>query len=156
MEKKLPPIKKKFLKASDFAKADVKEILSFYDLKKAEKKEVNQFANLVLYQKSAGKFTEQVLPFTMQFSPLTAIAPMGKQQWLIGMNKYNGNIQIGRYDADFGGILSFQSGQLKYEKLPGLILKGAIKKIVPIVVNGKRHYLVVKNNDSCQLIAPAS
>ncbi len=156
LEKKLPPIKKKFLKASDFAKADVKEILSFYDLKKAEKKEVNQFANLILYQKSAGKFTEQALPFTMQFSPLTAIAPMGKQQWLIGMNKYNGNIQIGRYDADFGGILSFESGQLKYEKLPGLILKGAIKKMVPIVVNGKKQYLVVKNNDSCQLIAPAS
>ncbi len=154
LEKKLPPIKKKFLKASDFAKADVKEILSFYDLRKAKKMEVNQFANLALMQSKDGKFAEQILPYNMQFSPLTTVAPLGKSHWLIGTNKYNSNVQIGRYDADFGGILSFADGKLKYEKIPGLILKGAIKQMAPIMVNGKTKFLVIKNNDSCQLIAP--
>lgn len=153
LEKKLPPVKKKFLKASDFAKADLKDILSFYDLKKAQKMEADQFANMVIYQQAKGQYSASALPSNMQYAPLTAAASLGKNEWLIGMNKYNSNVQIGRYDADFGGILTITGKEPKYQHLPGLLLKGAIKKILPIQVNGKTQYLIVKNNDSCALLA---
>ncbi|MBP6397633.1 MAG: VCBS repeat-containing protein [Saprospiraceae bacterium] len=153
LEKKLPPVKKKFLKASDFAKADVKEILSFYNLKNAQKMEVNQYANLVIFQQAKGQYNASTLPSNMQYAPLTAAASLGKNEWLIGMNKYNSNVQIGRYDADFGGIFTIKGKEPKYQHLPGLLLKGAIKKILPIQVNGNTQYLVVKNNESCALLA---
>ena len=41
--------------------------------------EVNQFANLALMQSKDGKFAEQILPYNMQFSPLTTVAPLGKK-----------------------------------------------------------------------------
>lgn len=154
LEKKLPPVKKKFLKASDFAKADVKEILSFYDLKKARKLEVDQFANLAIFQQGKGRYNAAPLPANMQYAPLTTAVSIGNNQWLIGMNKYNSNVQIGRYDADFGGILSFKGNQANYQHLPGILLKGAIKKICPVQVNGKTQYLIVKNNEACALLSP--
>ena len=77
LEKNCLLLRKKFLKASDFAKADVKEILSLRP-QEGKKNEVNQFANLALMQSKDGKFAEQILPYNMQFSPLTTVAPLGK------------------------------------------------------------------------------
>ncbi|MBK8701570.1 MAG: VCBS repeat-containing protein [Saprospiraceae bacterium] len=156
LEKKIPPVKKKFVKASDFAKADIHEIFSFVDLKKIKTYTANYFGN-ALYVNEGGKFRFQELPFSMQFTPLTSVAELkakdqkGKQ-YLIGQNKYNSNVQLGRYDAGYGGILRFEGTSISFQKLDGLQIKGQVRQIIPIVVNGKSCFLVVRNNDVSSII----
>jgi len=75
------------------------------------------------------------------------------QDILLVGNFYENNIQMGRYDADFGTIL-INKGNNKFEvsTINGLQLKGQVRKIKPIVINKQQAFVLVKNNDSMMII----
>jgi hypothetical protein len=68
-------------------------------------------------------------------------------------NYYDNNIQMGRYDADFGTIL-VNGGHARFssETSNGLVIKGQVRHIRPINIAGKKAFILAKNNDSVMVI----
>jgi hypothetical protein len=68
-------------------------------------------------------------------------------------NYYDNNIQMGRYDADFGTILLNQGhDSMTAVPLNGLTIKGQVRRISAIRVDGKPSFILARNNDSARII----
>lgn len=74
---------------------------------------------------------------------------------ILGGNYYSNNIQLGRYDADFGSVLiNLGKGNFKYEELNGIKFKGEIRHLQKIRLALNQDALIVaKNNDSLIVIS---
>jgi hypothetical protein len=72
--------------------------------------------------------------------------------FILGGNFYPCNIQMGRYDADYGTIL-INRGKGNFETTTQNILdiKGQIRRILPIQIKGKISYIFARNNESVLL-----
>ncbi|GAA4400315.1 VCBS repeat-containing protein [Nibrella viscosa] len=161
-EKQFPFIKKKFIYAKDFAKASLVDLIGKRKLEDARILETNTFDNLVLVNNGRGEFTPQPLPYTAQWSPYYAaqlIDANGDQlpDVLLSGNFYGCNIQMGRYDADYGIVLINQ-GNCRFAPvaLSGLAIKGEVKHLVPIRINGNEAILVARNNERLLVIKKAT
>jgi len=68
-------------------------------------------------------------------------------------NYYGNNVQMGRYDADYGTLL-INKGNAAFEAVPlnGTIVKGEVRRAQPCNIQGKPAYVLAKNNDSLQVI----
>jgi enediyne biosynthesis protein E4 len=157
IEKKIPRIKKQFLKASDFAKASVEDIFLKKYLDKADRFEANQFANILLINDGKGYFTQQILPLELQYAPLMAsinydIDKDGRLDLLLGMNDYSTSVLLGRYDANYGGVLLNTSAGFKFSNFGNTIIKGQVRKIMPIIIKGKPYSIYLRNNDSSVIL----
>jgi len=68
-------------------------------------------------------------------------------------NYYDNNIQMGRYDADFGTILINKGhGNLDCENINGLQVKGQVRHVRRINIGGRDAFILAKNNDSTRVI----
>jgi hypothetical protein len=66
--------------------------------------------------------------------------------WLLSAgNFYENNIEMGRYDACYGHMTSVGES-FKTEPIQSLNITGQARKILPIKVNSKQAFLVVRNN----------
>jgi hypothetical protein len=158
LEKQIPEIKKKYLYATDFAKATLDDLFSTSRLSKADTLTANYFSNAVLLNQGNGKFTTIALPWEAQLSSYRdAIAVQANDDslpdiLLVG-NYYENNIQMGRYDADFGTILvNHGSGSFTAETLNGIQLKGQARHIRRITIGKTEAFVVARNNDSTRII----
>jgi hypothetical protein len=72
---------------------------------------------------------------------------------LLAGNYYSNNIQMGRYDADFGTIL-LNKGNAHFtaENINGLQVKGEVRHIRRIMINKKEAFILARNNDSAMVI----
>ncbi|MGK2861560.1 MAG: VCBS repeat-containing protein [Chitinophagaceae bacterium] len=158
LQKQLPYIKKKFLYAGDFAKASIKDIFGSAKLKEAQLLTADYFANAVLINNGNLNFTTVDLPWQAQLTPYrdAVIIDANNDQLpdiLLGGNYYGGNIQQGRYDADFGCILVNKgNGNFACETINGVVVKGQVRRIKPIEINGRKSFVLVRNNDSTRVI----
>ncbi len=153
IEKKIPRIKKQFLKASDFAKASIEDIFLKKYLDKSIKFEANQFANLLLINDGKGNFTQQALPQELQYAPLIStmnydIDKDGRLDVLVGMNDYSTSVLLGRYDANYGGVLLNKKSGFEYSNFDQTIVRGQVRRIMSITIKGKPYFIYLRNNDS--------
>ncbi len=158
LEKQLPVIKKKFLYAEDFAKATIADVLPNDKLESSVVYEVDYLANSILINDGNLNFKTEPLPFNAQFTPYktaTVIDANGDDlpDVFLGGNYYDCNIQMGRYDGDYGTIL-INRGDCKFDvsQLNGLAIKGQIRKIEPLKVGDTQAYFVARNNDSAVVV----
>jgi len=156
--KQLPIIKKKFLYAEDFAKASLTEIFDKSKLESSQILTADYFSNSVLINHGNLNFTTEPLPWEAQLSPYRdaiIVDANGDQlpDILMVGNYYDNNIQMGRYDADFGSLL-INKGQGKFavENINGLQIKGQVRHIKPITIHQQPAYILSKNNDSTIII----
>ena len=104
-------------------------------------------------------FTLQAMPWQAQLSPLRDAVVINANNdslpdILIAGNYYNSNIQMGRYDADFGTILLNKGNhQFSAENINGLQIKGEVRHIRKLMIKGKEAYVFARNNDSTLVIA---
>ena len=71
---------------------------------------------------------------------------------LVG-NFYANNIEMGRYDADYGTVLiNHGKNSFTAETINGLVLKGQSRHIKPVNIGKEQAYIIVKNNDSTLII----
>jgi len=158
LERQMPVIKKHFLYAEDFAKADLDQIFSPKKLSESALFKADYFSSAILWNQGNMEFKTQALPWEAQLSPLRDGVVLdangdGLPDVLLMGNYYENNIQMGRYDADFGTLLINQGkGKMKVENLNGLAIKGQVRHIGTLNTNGKKSYLLVKNNDTAQVI----
>lgn len=160
LEKQLPVLKKKFLYAKDFANASLKEIFGADKLRKADIFSAHYFSNAVLI--NDGKMNFEVLPLPWE-AQLTAyktatILDINNDTLpdiLLGGNFYSNNIQLGRYDADFGSVLINRGkGNFKYEELNGIEIKAEIRHLQRIrLATNVDAFIVAKNNNNLTMIS---
>ena len=163
LEKSLPVLKKQFLYAEDFAKASLNELFGKEKLAAATKLEATQMASMVLVNEGKGKYNPMALPAAAQFSNIRAVVPISNGALLLGNFGYN-NIEIGRQDANFGTLLQIaimqpaNNQQIKQSKtanshlaayqLPGLVIKGEVRRALPIAIGKEICYMLAKNSKS--------
>jgi len=151
-------LKKKYLYAKDFANASLEDLLGAEALSNAKVLEANTLESAWFENQGDGKFAIHALPDRLQWSSIEAahLHDLDQNNYpdiLLGGNFYECNIEMGRYDANFGNILSFSKGkEMLINPLGALQIKGQVRRIHPINVGGKAAYILVKNDDAVQLI----
>ncbi|MGZ3851908.1 MAG: VCBS repeat-containing protein [Flavisolibacter sp.] len=158
LQKRIPTIKKKFFYAGDFAKASINEIFSKEKLEQAQVFSADYMSNALLLNDGKMNFTVKALPWEAQLStykdaiPVDANGDKLTDILLVG-NYYDNNIQMGRYDADFGMILVNKGGgNFACESINGLQIKGQVRRIRNIKYKGAGAYILARNNDSTMVI----
>jgi enediyne biosynthesis protein E4 len=158
LQKQMPSLNKKFLYASDFAKAGFTDIFPRDKLDKADVLTANYFSNAVLMNEGNLKFNLVALPWQAQLSSYRDAVVVDANHdslpdiLLVG-NYYENNIQMGRYDADFGTLLlNHGDGSFDTENLNGLQIKGQVRHIDKLKIAGKEAYILARNNDSTMVI----
>ena len=158
LTKQIPSLKKRFLYAKDFAKASIPEIFGKENLAKALRREVNTFESMYFENTGGMKFKAHPLPDELQFSTLNAYALAelsqdGKKEVLLGGNFYECNIEMGRYDANFGNVLRIgKNGEMQVSPLGDLRIQGQIRRIRPIKIGDKMAFVFARNNEHCIVI----
>ena len=156
--KQMPPLKKKFLYAEDFAKSPLDKIFSEDKLQKADKFEANYFSNAILINNGNINFTVTALPWEAQLTSYRDAIVVNANNdkypdvFLAG-NYYDNNIQMGRYDADLGTLL-INSGNNSFtcESINGDVIKGQVRHVKEIMIGKEKAMILAKNNDSLRVI----
>jgi hypothetical protein len=158
LEKQIPIIKKRFLYAHDFAKASLDEIFTSRKLRSAVVFTADYFSNAVLMNKGNLNFAIEAMPWQAQLSPFkdaVVVDANGDKlpDIFLAGNYYENNIQMGRYDADFGTLLvNKNNGKFEAETLNGLQIKGQTRHIREIKIGDSPAFILARNNDSLKVI----
>ncbi|WP_431214617.1 FG-GAP repeat domain-containing protein [Puia sp. P3] len=158
LERQMPSLKKNFLYAKDFAKASLTDLFPEEKLSQADTFTADYFANSIFINDGHGNFTATALPWKAQLSPYrdAAVADVnadGLPDILLFGNYYENNIQMGRYDADYGTIL-LNKGKDSFSVTPlnSLAIKGQVRHILPLTIAGSPSFILARNNDSARII----
>ncbi|MFQ5447184.1 MAG: FG-GAP-like repeat-containing protein, partial [Saprospiraceae bacterium] len=159
--RQIPGLEKKFPDFSSYAKADLNEVYGEY-LAGALRCDATNFASIILYQDSPGKFTVSELPAESQAAPVNGIVVHdidkdGKLDLILAGNLYQTEIETGRSDAGTGIILLNKGGRnwkpLKvYES--GLYIANDVKsmKLVEFGKNKRPVLIIGSNKAACQAV----
>lgn len=153
LEKSIPVLRKKYLYAADYAKADLKDIFGQDKLDKAFKLTATQFAHMVFINDGKGGYTGKALPAITQVSNGRAMARMNHGIFFTG-NFLANHVEIGRQDASLGTLLQFgKNGQAEIVPTTGLPVTGQVRRIQPIIIGQRKAYLLARNNDALLVLA---
>lgn len=159
--KTIPSLKKNFLYAKDFAKASVADIFGKDKLTQSVHRAANTFQSMYFENLGNLKFAPHILPDPLQFSTLNActLADLngdGRLEAILGGNFYECNIEMGRYDANFGNVLRFgKNGEMQVFPLGDLRIKGQARRIETIKISNKPAFVFARNNAPCIVIKVA-
>lgn len=158
MERQLPVLRKRFLYAKDFAEANLQDIVSDDKLADAEHFSADYFGSCVLMNKGNAQFELSPLPWEAQLTSFrnAVVTNANGDQFpdilLVG-NYYENNIEMGRYDADYGSVLlNNGKGGFDYSALNGIAVKGQSRRVQKIMIGNKEAYIIARNNDSAVVI----
>ena len=154
----MPILKKKFLYAGDFAKASLQDLFTSEKLNAATILTANYLSSAVLINKGNLQFETKALPMEAQFSSMKDAVVINANDdnlpdILIMGNYYDPNIEMGRYDADFGTILVNKgNGNFAAETINGLAVKGQVRHIRPVTIGKQPAFILARNSDSAMVI----
>ena len=154
----MPGLKRKYLYAEDFAKASLTDLFSLDKLRSSDTLIANYFSNAVLLNRGDLTFDIKALPWMAQltsFRDAVVVDANGDKlpDIMLFGNYYDNNIQMGRYDADFGTILINKGqGNFDTESVNGLAIKGQVRRIEKIKIGNRDAFVIARNNDSTMVI----
>lgn len=159
LTKQMPFLKKKYLYAQDFAAASIPELFGADKVAEAELLQVNTLENAYFENTGNLIFKLRPLPPNLQFSTINTAAAVGitddSQDVILAGNFYDNNVEMGRYDANYGSLLSIdKNGKFATDDLGNLKIKGQVRKIAPIVIAGETSYIFARNNQSAVIVKP--
>ncbi len=160
--KQLPPLKKRYLFAKDFAKASIADIFGKEKLEAAVYREANTFQSMYFENTGGLSFKAHPLPAELQFSDqqaacLADVDADGKMEVLMGGNFYECNIEMVRYDADHGHVLSIgDNGKMSVSSMGDLVVNGQVRRIEPVKIGGEVYFILAKNDEDIQVLSPVS
>jgi hypothetical protein len=160
IQRQIPKVKKNFLYAEDFAKASLQDIFTKEKLKSAKQYKAYHFANTIFINEGKGKFRPVILPWEAQMTAYktASICDINGDQLpdlLMMGNYFDNNVQMGRYDADYGTVLINKGkGQFDVKPFNGLSVKGQVRNMQPIKIatTPNQHFVLAINSDSLRLI----
>ena len=133
----LAPLRKKYLRYSDYANSTIEDIFPAEQLQRTPRKYVYHFAHTYFENQGDGTFNIYTLPPEAQFSPVYGMATLdvnqdGIKDLLVGGNQLGVGPNRGRYDAG-KGLLLLGEGNGKFLALPslqsGIFVEGQIRDI---------------------------
>lgn len=158
MERQLPVLRKRFNYAKEFAQAKLSDIVSSDKLKDADHFSADYFDNCVLLNRGNMKFYAQPLPWQTQLSSfrdavvVDANSDSFPDLFLVG-NYYENNIEMGRYDADYGSLLINNEGRyFVYNRVNGVTIRGQSRRVRKLKIGNSESLIVARNNDSAMVI----
>jgi hypothetical protein len=159
LEKQMPGIKKKFLYAEDFARADMGNIIDRTRLNAATVYAAESFANVLLINEGNMKFTMRVLPVEAQYTCYRDALVFdcngdGWEDLLLGGNYFGDAISMGRNDADLGTVLLNKGGgKLEVIHTNGITIRNQVRRISKLKLGGNREgYVLARNDDAAMLL----
>lgn len=157
LETQIPKMKKDYLFAKDFASASFEELFKKEKWDSSKKLTVTKDESVILVNND-GEFEAIDLPDQVQWSPVKAIKLVNYNgddlpDIFFGGNFYGNTIQLGRYDASFTGLL-INKGNMNWEyQIPSENpIKGEIRKIKEIKINGEQYLTIGRNDDSLKIL----
>lgn len=150
----LPYIHERFETYTEFAGAELHDVIEQRRLNEALTYTVTDLRSAVFYNHGSHIFERESLPVESQFSPIHAFLTRdlnnnGSLDVISFGNFYDANIQRGRYDADYGNVL-INNGDGKLKHFPNhkadWYLTGQIRKIDLIHI-GEDPVMIVAEND---------
>ncbi len=158
LQKQMPGLKKDFLYAEDFAKASLSDLFSKDKLHDSQIFTANYFSNAILINDGNMHFSMQAMPWQAQLSPFKTATVVDANNddlpdILLFGNYDENNIEMGRYDADFGTLLINKGHhQFAAQSLNGLQVEGEVREMKSISVADKPAFILSRNNDSAMII----
>ncbi|MBC8151388.1 MAG: VCBS repeat-containing protein [Bacteroidetes bacterium] len=160
LQKRIPSIRTKFLKHTDYAKASFEDLFTAQQREGTDVKTVVTAETVVLLNDGKGNFTRKSLPMAAQLSPVHAIQTRdfnrdGKTDILLAGNFLDVLTEIGRYDASYGLLLT-GDGRGNFKPMPaaqsGFFVKGQVRAMQAVRMGGGKTRLVLaKNSDKAQV-----
>ncbi|PTX18147.1 VCBS repeat protein [Pontibacter mucosus] len=160
LQKRVPSIKRRFVKHQDYAGKQLHEVLPEEELREAVvKKVVNPNSSLLINQGNRN-FSLEALPVEVQFSSIHAIETVdynqdGHLDVLLAGNFYDVLPEIGQYDANYGLLLEGRGNgrfEVRKPKETGFFSKGQVRRMRQVVgANGEVYFLLAKNNAPLQV-----
>jgi hypothetical protein len=155
MEAQLPMLKKQNLLHKDFAKKSIHELFSSQTLEMTKVKEFNYTSSIIALNKGQGKFLVRALPTMAQLSSINAIYCQdldgdGLPDLILGGNDFGFTPQFGRLDGSLGIVLLNKNhGDFNAEdsRQSGIQETGQIADIKLVVIENKKYFLILQNND---------
>jgi hypothetical protein len=156
LEAQLPILKKQNLLHEVFSKKSIQELFPEKIVSTTLVKQFNYTNSIVAINKGNAQFEIQALPFLAQLSCINAIKVVdanndGIKDIVYGGNDFDLVPQFGRLDASLGGIL-LNDGKGHFTVADavstGILLRGEIKDIKQLKINGKQHVLILQNNEA--------
>jgi hypothetical protein len=150
----LPSLKKITLKHAEYAQKSIQELFPEAVLNDAVVLDGNYFSSAVAINDGNGKFTVQALPPEVQFSSVSAIYCTdlnsdGKTDLVLAGNHSGFMPQYSKLDASFGHVL-LNAGSGRFDRIPnkesGFFVRGDVKTLAGIQVNGKPYLLATANS----------
>jgi hypothetical protein len=157
----IPSLKKKYLYAKDFAKASLKDLVGAEKMKASTQFMADYFDNALLLSEKDKTYSLQSLPGRGQWTSFKTAASVdinndGRQELLLYGNYYGNNVQLGRYDADFGSLLFLDPDQkIRVEKVKGQPIQGEVRRMLPITIKNRENkptFVLARNNQSAIVI----
>ncbi len=158
LEKKMPVLKKDFLYAGDFAKARLNQLFASAKVNPDDAFVANYFYNAILINDGHMQFAIQPLPWQAQLTGYRDVIVVNANNdslpdLLLGGNFYDNNVEMGRYDADWGTILLNRGrGRFDVEQTNGIKAKGQVRRIQQIDIGKRNAYILARNNDSVMVV----
>jgi hypothetical protein len=155
----LPGLKKKYLKYSDYKDQTIEDIFTEEQLKGSVIKTAYNLNTSLLINSGDGTFLMEALPLAAQFSPTYGILveDFDKDDFpdiLLGGNLYGVKPEVGRYDASYGLMLKGRGDntfETIFSRESGFFVKGEVRDIMTLNVEGKTLVLVTRNNEQMQV-----
>jgi hypothetical protein len=153
-------LRKRFTRYEPYASATIQDVFTKQELKDANILEANHLQHTVFINNKGSRFTSKILPRYTQISVVKSIQAIdidkdGHKDLVVGGNFYGTDAELGRFDASIGALL-LGDGKGNFTDIPptdsGLLIPGNVRHIVPISIQGKLHYWIVRNNDESSLI----
>ncbi|MCX6256224.1 MAG: VCBS repeat-containing protein, partial [Bacteroidia bacterium] len=156
--KQIPSLAGKFKKYDDYKDVTIEDIFSPEVLQRAVKLNAKYVESCVMINTGQGSFHLTPLPLEAQFSPVYAIIADdfdhdGICDIIIGGNQYRAKPETGIYDASYGLFLKWNN-QVTWKSVSalksGIFIKGEIRDLKILIINGNRIIAVARNNDNLQ------
>ena len=155
----LPGLKKKYFKYSDYKDQTIEDVFTEKQLSGSVIKTAYNLNTSVLINSGDGTFLMEALPLAAQFSPTYGILveDFDKDDYpdiLLGGNLYGVKPEVGRYDASYGLMLKGRGDntfETIFSRESGFFVKGEVRDIMPLNVEGKTLVLVTRNNEQMQV-----
>ncbi|MBD2751975.1 VCBS repeat-containing protein [Spirosoma validum] len=162
LQKRIPSIKTKYIKHTDYAKASFEDIFSAQQREGMTVKTVQTAETSIAINDGKGNFTMAALPVQAQTSPIHAILTGdyngdGKTDILLTGNFFDVLTELGRYDANYG-LLLLGDGKMRFTgtkpEQTGFFVRGQVRRMLPVQgANGSQFIVLAKNNDHAQIFA---
>lgn len=158
--KQMPSLKKRFLSYASFAQASLDDLFGRQALEHSDHYEAHTLASSFIENLGNGTFIIRPLPDAAQISTISTFVTgdfNGDQRpdVISAGNFYQNNIQLGRYDASYGLLLTGMADKSFKAAAPassGLSIPGQTRRLRTIQVGGRKYLLAVRNNDTVKVI----